>query len=89
MEPATKKLQTLCETLKSLRKEAGISQAALGERIGLSRETIIAIEKLHPGSVDTLEFNIVRKWYLACLAKASSETIEKFKHNVKDAVAIA
>ena len=30
--------------IRQLRKEGGLSQAALGERLGVSRQTIIALE---------------------------------------------
>jgi putative transcriptional regulator len=30
--------------VRTLRQEAGLSQAALGERLGVSRQTVIAIE---------------------------------------------
>lgn len=62
------------ERLRNMRKEAGINQAELGLILGIARETVIHIEKGSPGSVNTLECNLIRNWYLACEPKLSPLT---------------
>lgn len=37
-------LDVVRNDVRALRQEAGLSQAALGERLGVSRQTVIAIE---------------------------------------------
>lgn len=45
---ATTSLQVLGGLLKAARKQRGISQAELAERLGLGRHTVMAIEKGDP-----------------------------------------
>jgi putative transcriptional regulator len=37
---------TLCNRLKEVRSAKGLTQEALGERLGVTRQTIIAIERV-------------------------------------------
>lgn len=41
-------LAILCQLIKSARLERGISQQELAERVGISRHTVMAIEKADP-----------------------------------------
>ena len=49
-------------TLKKMRTEAGLSQRALAAIIGVSRETVVAIEREHTGAINSLKLQIIRKW---------------------------
>ena len=40
--------------LKKLRKEAGFTQKLLAGKIGISRETVVAIENEHPKTIGSL-----------------------------------
>lgn len=64
--------------LRGIRKEAGFTQAELARRVNISRETIIAIEKEHPRTIQSLELDIVRRWWKACHIKVSSQTKHTF-----------
>lgn len=53
-------------TLKKMRTEAGLSQKALADMIGISRETVVAIEREYPGAINSLKLQLIRKWREAC-----------------------
>jgi DNA-binding XRE family transcriptional regulator len=60
--------------LKSLRQEAGLTQKELGDAIGISRETISAIENEKPETINSLEADVVAAWNLTCQQRASADT---------------
>jgi len=68
--------------LKSLRKEAGLTQKELASRIGLSRETIVAIENEYVGSIDKLSIEVVNAWWSVCRRTVSAKTKESFKSQI-------
>lgn len=69
--------------LKQLRTESGVTQAQMAEHLGISRETIIAIEQNKPGSIDKLSFEKVNNWGRFCRAKVSISTFEDWKLYLK------
>lgn len=71
--------RTMGQLLRQMRKEAGYTQADMGKKVGLSRETIINIEKDSPESIIALEAIVVRKWRTACGLKATINTIAAYK----------
>ncbi|WDE01850.1 helix-turn-helix transcriptional regulator [Thalassomonas actiniarum] len=68
--------------LKSLRKEAGLTQKELASRIGLSRETVVAIENEYVGSIDKLSIEVVNSWWAVCRRTVSAKTKESFKSQI-------
>lgn len=65
--------------LKSLRKEAGFTQKALASEIGISRETVVAIENEHPKTIDSLSLEVVNSWWLTCRQSVSESSQLSFK----------
>lgn len=64
--------------LKALRRESGFTQEALGKRIGISRETVSAIENEKPETISTIEMDVISKWYAVCRQTASTDTQNRF-----------
>jgi len=65
--------------LKSLRKEAGFTQKDLAQKIGISRETVIAIEREHPKTIESLSLEVVNAWWLSCRKSVSESSQLSFK----------
>lgn len=68
--------------LRTLRKEAGYSQETLAMRIGISRETVSAIENEKPGTIDTIGAEVISRWHMACHSRATTDTRSKFLDHV-------
>jgi len=68
--------------LKNLRKEAGFTQKVLASKIGISRETVIAIENEHPKTIDSLSLEVVNSWWVACRKSVSESSQLSFKAQV-------
>lgn len=79
---------SIIRILKQVRLDAEFTQKELGERIGVSRETVIAIENLHPGTVDALKMNVITKWWVSCKFAAPLETKNLFSAIVKKAFSL-
>ena len=71
--------QTEGQILKKLRTGAGLSQKELASRIGISRETVVAIEREHPGTINALKLKVIKKWYDTCGTANNSEAKKGFK----------
>jgi DNA-binding XRE family transcriptional regulator len=70
--------------LKNMRLEAELTQKELAERIGISRETVSAIENEKPETINTLEAEVVAAWHVTCKQGAKSDTrMEFLGHIVK------
>ncbi|GHB66420.1 hypothetical protein GCM10008107_14520 [Psychrosphaera saromensis] len=65
--------------LRGLRKEAGFTQAQIAKEIGISRETVVAIENEHPKVIDALSLEVVNAWWLACRQSVSESSQLSFK----------
>ena len=70
--------------LKSLRKEAGYTQEELAKRVGISRETVSAIENDKPETMDNIGVGVVNKWWSICRQTASEKTRKSFFSSVMD-----
>jgi HTH-type transcriptional regulator/antitoxin HipB len=70
--------------LKSLRKEAGYTQEELAQRVGISRETVSAIENDKPETMDNIGVGVVSKWWSICRQTASEETRKSFISTVME-----
>lgn len=70
--------------LKEMRKESGFTQAELAIRLGISRETVIAIENEHPGTIDSLALGTLKKWWKVCNQRISQQSRNDFVEYVKN-----
>ncbi len=67
-----------------MRKEADLTQKELANRIGISRETVSAIERQVPETINSLEADVIAAWHIACQQNAKSDTrMEFLGHIVK------
>lgn len=67
------------QVLRDARKEAKITQKAMGSYLGVCRETIIAIENKHPKTVKKLSIDNIKNWIAACHGKVKSSTIDAIR----------
>lgn len=78
------KLKVFSPILKKLRKDAGLTQEALAVRLGISRETLIAIERQNKASVSSLEIGLVYSWWRVCKIKATVDTSQEFAKVIRN-----
>lgn len=71
------------QKLREMRKEAGYTQIDLAKRLGISRETVIAIEREHPGTINSIELQVINKWWKVCSQSISQSTKQDFIDYVK------
>lgn len=64
--------------LRALRKDAQFTQEELARMIGISRETVNAIENERTGAINSIEAKVIKKWWASCRSKASTQTRESF-----------
>lgn len=74
--------------LKRLRKEAGFTQKLLAGKIGISRETVVAIENEHPKTIESLNIEVVNAWWQSCRHLVSEPSQLSFKAQVMKFFAI-
>ncbi len=70
--------------LRALRKEAGYTQEELGNRIGISRETVSAIENDKPETMGCIGVEIINRWWSICRQRATEQTRNSFFISVMD-----
>ncbi len=68
--------------LKNLRKEACLTQKEIAAKIGISRETVVAIENEHPKTMDSLSLEVVNSWWIECRQSASESSQFLFKAQI-------
>lgn len=71
------------EKLRQLRKESGLTQIAMAERLQVSRETVINIEKNHPPTIENLSLDIVNNWSRICRGHLSTATRRSWQDYLK------
>ncbi|MFT4993073.1 MAG: HTH-type transcriptional regulator/antitoxin HipB [Paraglaciecola sp.] len=71
--------RTMGQLLRKMRKEAGYTQVDMAKKVGLSRETVINIEKDLSETISALEVIVVRKWRTACGLRMTLDTIAVYK----------
>ena len=69
--------------LRLLRKESGLTQAQLGARIGLSRETVSHIENNNSRAINALTVSTLTKWRSECHKFASPNYLERFNSHLR------
>ena len=70
--------------LKALRKDSGYTQEELAGRIGISRETVSAIENDKPETMNNIAVELISRWWVICRQGASAQTRESFFSTVMD-----
>lgn len=75
--------------LRQMRREAELYQKDLAEALGVSRETVLHIEKGKKSSVRSLELSLIRRWYLICAENTSPTTKKNFAKQVMDYLMIS
>ena len=68
--------------LRELRKEAELTQSDLAARIGISRETVSAIENDKRETIEAIGAEVISKWHMICAQRASAATRNKFFEHV-------
>ena len=68
--------------LQAQRKKTPFSQEEFGVIIGVSRETVSAIENEKQGTIENISMEIVRKWHEACETYVDSQEKLTFKHYI-------
>jgi HTH-type transcriptional regulator/antitoxin HipB len=64
--------------LRAMRKESGLTQKDLATRIGISRETVSAIENEKIEAIRSIGADVISSWYIICRQGASNQTRTKF-----------
>jgi HTH-type transcriptional regulator/antitoxin HipB len=70
--------------LKALRKESGYTQEQLACRLGISRETVSAIENDKPETMNNIAVELISRWWSVCRQRASVKTRELFFTSVME-----
>lgn len=70
----------MSQTLKQARKDVpSFTQVDLAKALRISRETVVAIENCHLKTMETLELEVVEKWWKVCKIRGITErTKERF-----------
>lgn len=66
--------------LRKMREEAGLLQEQLARRLGVTDETIKAIESDLPGVVQSMDFNFTLRWQAACYKSMKRFLASLFLH---------
>jgi HTH-type transcriptional regulator/antitoxin HipB len=69
--------------LRELRLAAGLTQEVLAKRIGISRETVSAIENNQQMSIDALQLGVLEKWWAICRSTATHDLRARFSAYLK------
>lgn len=65
-----------------MRKEAGLTQAELAGRLGVSRETVSAIENEKQETINGLSIELIEKWWRVCGQSSSIKIKNEFMQNI-------
>lgn len=65
--------------LKALRKATPYSQLEMSELLGISRETVSAIENERIGTIENLSIDLIRQWHEICENHTDSATEFNFR----------
>ena len=71
--------------LKELRQAAipKITQQALANKLGVCRETIVAIENEKDNSINALPVSVIQQWYEICSPNVSTRQSDIFLETVR------
>lgn len=74
--------------LRRLRKYTPYNQEEFGEKIGISRETVNALENNKDTTIGSLQLNILIKWREFCESYADKSAIERFKEHCRNVLGL-
>jgi len=66
--------------LRALRREAGLTQQQIAEKLCISRETVVAIENNKPSAIEGLKLKTIQMWCCACRPNIRYRTLDGFTH---------
>lgn len=64
--------------LRALRREAGLTQQQIAEKLSISRETVVAIENNKPSAIEGLRLKTIQMWCCACKSNIRYKTLDEF-----------
>lgn len=64
--------------LRALRREAGLTQQQIAEKLSISRETVVAIENNKPSAIEGLRLKTIQMWCCACKPNIRYKTLDEF-----------
>jgi DNA-binding XRE family transcriptional regulator len=64
--------------LRVMRQEAGFTQKQMARRLGISRETVVAIENEYPSAIGSLEIQLMTEWWQICRPLIQEDTRKSF-----------
>lgn len=76
------------DVLRSLRLESSFTQQQLAEKLGISREKVVAVENCHAKSMVALELDTIKMWWTLCRKRAENATQRKFASLMKRELSI-
>ena len=65
--------------LRQMRKDAGLTQREIAQRLFISRETVIAMENCYLGTMETMQSDLQEKWWDICRPRVTSSTYQAFR----------
>lgn len=76
------------EVLRGLRLESSYTQQQIADKLGISREKVVAVENCHIKSMLALELDIVKNWWELCRPRADIQTQKQFVRLMKRELSI-
>ncbi|BDX07824.1 helix-turn-helix domain-containing protein [Planctobacterium marinum] len=66
------------DILRSLRLQSSFTQKQIADKLGISREKVVAVENCHLKSMLALELDTIKNWWNLCRSRADMETQKQF-----------
>lgn len=76
------------EVLRNLRLQSSFTQQQLADKLGISREKVVAVENCHLKSMMALELDIIKNWWELSRTRADIETQKQFARLMKKELSI-
>lgn len=76
------------EVLRNLRLQSSFTQQQLADKLGISREKVVAVENCHLKSMMALELDIIKNWWELSRSRADIETQKQFARLMKKELSI-
>lgn len=71
------------DVLRGLRLESSFTQQQLADKLGISREKVVAVENCHEKSMLALELDTIKSWWELCRRRSEAATQKKFANLMK------
>lgn len=71
------------DVLRLLRLECDFTQQQLADKLGISREKVVAVENCHVKSMMALELDTIKNWWGLCRKRSEIPTQKKFSNLMK------